>query len=250
MSKLAAFQFATIDVPLQTPLMLSVTACLLAGCGKANQVPPPAAPEPVIAPAKIANFDVAKLTSKYGVASKEEYIHVAGLRNEPFRVAVLATWCPYSQQFLEHARNDPEIAAEYLLVVYEDEFLRKVKSEERDGNITSIDATALIAAPENKGRMVWDANEVLRFGLPIYVVRSGTFMSEVTGFPTRLTCSQGACSKAGLAFSEAKSIARSDPELLARIKENLPATERHRVESNPELLVTNVARVIQQRSEK
>jgi len=222
----------------------------MTACGKKVEpsppvpLPPVAAPAVAPAPLRVVDFDVAKLTSEHGVANKDEYIPVSRLKKEPFRVAVLATWCPYSLMFLEHAKNDPSIAAEYLLVVYEDEFSAKVKSEEKKDETSSDDAKSLLDAPENRGRMVWDADEALKFGLPIYVIKSGTFRSEIEGFPTRLSCSQGVCSKAGLAISEAKAIARSHPEMLEEIKAQLPETHRQRVENDPELLISVLAKIV------
>lgn len=220
---------------------LALCLALSTACSKKIEEAP--APLPVPAPPKSAFvFDVAKLKSEYGVAVKEPYQPVSHLRHEPYRVAVLATWCSFSLQFLEEAKKDPSIAAEYLMVVYEDEFSRKVRSAVKSGEITKEKADALIDAPENRGKMVWQVDEALKFGLPIYVVKPDTFEREVRGFPTRLLCSLGECAETGLSLIETKSIVRSHPEMIEEVIATLPPEMRARARQNPEALITALAK--------
>lgn len=225
-----------------------VVIVLVTGCKKEEESSRPSipVPAPVVVPetpklAPVAPFEVAKLETQYGEAYKDDYLPVYTVRSDPFRVAVLATWCPFSIEFVERAARNAKLGSEYLLVVYEDEFIKKVRAELREGNITQAKADSLLNAPENKNRMLYDADAFLKHGLPFYVIRPDTLDGVAEGFPTRIRCSAGVCTKATVTLEEAKEVYREDPKEVAEIISKLPAELRSEAERNPEALLTALA---------
>lgn len=226
---------------LSTLLILSAS-----GCGESDS-----SNTPVIAARNVANqaleIQVAELGSQYGRAFKGDYAGVETVvGKKPFRVAILATWCPYSIEFLDRAARHDPLASEYVMAVYENEYELALKKAVREGEITASEADEHRMSPENQSRMVIDPDALLSFGLPIYVIPPGTLEDHIEGYPSRVRCDSQGCESTTTSVEEARMMLRDDLEFKASIMSNLPAALREEYASDPDRGETELARLIAQ----
>ena len=111
-----------------------------------------------------------------------------------FLVAILASWCPTSQDFARKWEHSEELRkAMPLLLVLSDEVPLPIQRGVRYGEYDQATADAMAADPAWKGRLLVQP-EALPTGAPgLMALPAGAFDDLITGYPTFLECTSTGC---------------------------------------------------------
>jgi hypothetical protein len=175
---------------------LALAVALSAGCRRPRtELPPAPAPEPV--PARLHRaFSLARIHARGNALVIDPWrlsTEIAPKRK--IRVAVVASWCGASQNYIRTlSRYDKANSPVDLIVFYEDEAERMLDILEADGKVTPEQRAEVAMRFDGRDqRLVNPSAAGDEAGLDFYLISAGEFRNLITAYPSLVSCDPDGC---------------------------------------------------------